>query len=72
MSQENSNRRDFVKGASIAAADWTIIRPESARGYPANSRVKVGLLGAGRRGSLQWRCRVKRTRALLGSNPAEG
>ena len=51
MSHENSNRRDFVKGASIAAAGWTIIRPESARGYPANSQVKVGLLGTGRRGS---------------------
>ena len=51
MSQKDSNRRDFVKGASIAAAGWTIIRPESARGYPANSQVKIGLLGAGRRGS---------------------
>lgn len=50
MSQD-STRRDLVKAAGAAAAGWTILKPESAFGYPANSKVKVGLLGTGRRGS---------------------
>ncbi len=47
----STTRRDFVKDAGVAAASWTVIRPQSVRGTPANSKVKVGLLGCGRRGS---------------------
>ena len=46
-----SNRREFVRSTSTAAAAWTVIRSESVYGAPANSKVKVGLLGCGRRGS---------------------
>jgi predicted dehydrogenase len=49
--QQTSTRRDFVKDAGVAAAGWTIIQPESVYGAPANSKIKVGLLGCGRRGS---------------------
>ncbi len=51
MPENIPSRRSFVKGAAGAAAAWSIIKPESVRGTEANSRVKVGLLGTGRRGS---------------------
>ena len=46
-----TTRRNLVKAAGIAAAGWTIIKPQSVRGTPANSALNVGLLGTGRRGS---------------------
>lgn len=48
---ENNSRRDFVKSSAAAAATWTVVKPGSVYGAPANSQIKVGLLGAGRRGS---------------------
>lgn len=51
MDSNTTTRRDLVKAAGIAAAGWTIIKPESVRATPANSAVNVGLLGTGRRGS---------------------
>ena len=44
------SRRRFLQGGSAAAA-FTIVRPESVRGSQANSKVAVGLLGVGGRGS---------------------
>ncbi|HWB95490.1 MAG TPA: Gfo/Idh/MocA family oxidoreductase, partial [Bryobacteraceae bacterium] len=52
MSQSNDhavNRRDFLGAA--AAANLLILRPELVRGYPANSAVRLGLLGCGGRGT---------------------
>ena len=51
MERETTNRRDFVRAAGAAAAAWTILKPGSVRGTPANSKVQLGLLGAGRRGT---------------------
>ena len=51
MKAIESTRRDLMKGAGIAAIGWTIIKPGSVYGTPANSKLKVGLLGTGRRGS---------------------
>lgn len=51
MEATTTTRRDLVKAAGAAAAGWTILKPESVRGTPANSTVNVGLLGTGRRGS---------------------
>jgi predicted dehydrogenase len=51
MDLNTTTRRDLVKAAGVAAAGWTIVKPESVRGTPANSAVNVGLLGTGRRGS---------------------
>ena len=43
-------RREFVKGAA-GAIGLMIVKPETAFSYAANSRVRWGLLGCGRRGS---------------------
>ena len=51
MKATESTRRNLIKGAGIAAIGWTIIKPGSVYGTPANSKLKVGLLGTGRRGS---------------------
>jgi myo-inositol 2-dehydrogenase/D-chiro-inositol 1-dehydrogenase len=52
MSDHNPapSRRRFLEGSGAAAA-FTIVRPESVRGSQANSRVSVGLIGVGGRGS---------------------
>lgn len=46
-----ASRRDLIKTAGAAAAGWTIVNASAVRGTAANSRAKIGLLGAGRRGS---------------------
>ncbi|MBW4028274.1 MAG: Gfo/Idh/MocA family oxidoreductase [Acidobacteria bacterium] len=44
------NRRDFIH-ASSAASGLLFLNPRSAFGYPANSAVRLGLLGCGNRGT---------------------
>jgi predicted dehydrogenase len=44
------DRRKFVQGAA-GAVGLMFVKPETAFGYAANSRVRWGLLGCGRRGS---------------------
>jgi myo-inositol 2-dehydrogenase/D-chiro-inositol 1-dehydrogenase len=44
------DRRQFVQGAATAYG-LMIVKPETAFGYAANSRVRYGLLGCGRRGT---------------------
>ena len=54
MNQSGSgiSRRDFVqKGGAAAAAGFTIVQPQAVRGSQANSKISVGLIGAGGRGS---------------------
>jgi len=52
MNNENNSRRDFVRKAGVAAAvGWTVVKSQSVYGTPANSKVKIGLLGCGRRGT---------------------
>ena len=63
--KNSTNRRHFVKGTGLAAAGWTIVRPESVYGTPANSKVKVGLLGCGRRGSRVSQLFVKHDQAQV-------
>jgi myo-inositol 2-dehydrogenase / D-chiro-inositol 1-dehydrogenase len=41
-------RRDLLK---TGAATFTIVAPQAVRGYQANSRISVGLIGCGNRGS---------------------
>lgn len=43
------NRRTFLSGA-MAAATFTIMKPELARGAAANSKIKIGVVGQGGRG----------------------
>lgn len=45
------NRREFIAGAGSAAMAFTIIGPGLARGTQANSKISLGLLGCGRRGT---------------------
>jgi myo-inositol 2-dehydrogenase/D-chiro-inositol 1-dehydrogenase len=55
MSQSESGfsrRHLFEKtGAAVAATAFTIVRPEAVRGSQANSKITVGLIGVGGRGS---------------------
>jgi predicted dehydrogenase len=50
MNGETTDRRTFLEAAGIASA-FTILKPHLLRGSAANSAVRVGLLGCGRRGS---------------------
>jgi predicted dehydrogenase len=50
MGLKKMRRRDFLKTAAAATAGLTIVKPESVRGAPANSALRVGLIGCGGRG----------------------
>ena len=45
-----SRRQLIAKTGAALAAGFTIVRPESVRGSQANSKITVGLIGAGGRG----------------------
>jgi myo-inositol 2-dehydrogenase / D-chiro-inositol 1-dehydrogenase len=45
------SRRNFIQGGTAAAATFTIMNPQTALTYQANSKVSVGLIGTGGRGS---------------------
>ena len=45
------SRRNFLQGGTAAAATFTMMSPQSALTYQANSNVSVGLIGTGGRGS---------------------
>ena len=49
-SDSSLSRRGFIGSASAAGA-FSIVAPESVRGSQANSKVSVGLIGSGGRGS---------------------
>jgi predicted dehydrogenase len=45
------SRRKFISRAGVAAMSFTIIKPELVKGSQANSRIKLGLIGCGGRGT---------------------
>jgi len=45
------NRRRFIAGAGAAALSFTIVKPQLVRGAGANSKVNLGLIGCGGRGT---------------------
>ncbi len=45
------NRRKFMAGAGAAALSFTVIKPELVRGAAANSKIRLGLVGCGGRGT---------------------
>ena len=47
----NVSRRNFLQGSGAAAGTFTIVAPQTVRGSAANSKVSVGLIGCGGRGS---------------------
>ncbi len=50
-SQEQITRRRFIAGAGATALSFTVIKPELVRGTEANSKVDLGLIGCGGRGT---------------------
>ncbi len=44
-------RRRFIAGAGATALSFTVIRTELVRGYGANSKVDLGIIGCGGRGT---------------------
>jgi predicted dehydrogenase len=64
MNHENAGRREFLKTAGAAAA-FTILKPRLVHGSEANSAVRVGLLGCGRRGSTDANNIIQHTGARL-------
>ncbi|MHC4157020.1 MAG: Gfo/Idh/MocA family protein [Planctomycetota bacterium] len=44
-------RRGFIAGAGAAALSFTVAKPEHVRGAGANSKVNLGLIGCGGRGT---------------------
>ncbi len=45
------SRRGFMAGAGAAALSFTVVKPELVRGASANSKVNLGLVGCGGRGT---------------------
>lgn len=47
----NINRRNFLTGTGALAFSWTVARPEHVRAAQANSKISLGLIGCGVRGT---------------------
>src|SRR5438128_10596805 len=48
---EYSRRAILHKTGAAAAATFSIVSPQAVRGYQANSKISVGLIGCGGRGT---------------------
>ncbi len=44
-------RREFLAGAGMAAASVTILKPQLVHGTQANSKIALGMIGCGQRGT---------------------
>ncbi|HUB79787.1 MAG TPA: Gfo/Idh/MocA family oxidoreductase [Bryobacteraceae bacterium] len=64
MKEEDFERRTFLKTAG-AAGVFTILNSRLVRGTEANSAVRVGLLGCGRRGSTHANTIIQHTGARM-------
>ncbi len=49
--RERITRRKFIAGAGAAALSFTVVKPEQVRGFNANSKVDLGIIGCGGRGT---------------------
>jgi predicted dehydrogenase len=49
--QAGFSRRGFLAGAAATAVAATIVKPQAVRGSQANSKVKLGVIGCGGRGT---------------------
>ncbi len=52
MTKSILSRRNFISGSAAGAAAFSIMSPQTVRGYQANSKISVGLIGSGGRGSF--------------------
>jgi len=50
-SQKQITRRRFIAGAGATALSFTVMKPELVRGTEANTKVDLGLIGCGGRGT---------------------
>ena len=48
---QRMSRRKFVAGAGAAALSFTVIKPELVHGAAANSKIDLGIIGCGNRGT---------------------
>ena len=44
-------RRQFITGAGAAALSFTVVKPELVRSYDASSKINLGMIGCGGRGT---------------------
>ena len=58
-------RRAFLKTAAATTAGLVIVKPESVRGAPANSSIRIGLIGCGGRGRFVSRFVPQHTNATV-------
>jgi predicted dehydrogenase len=49
--QQQVTRRQFIAGAGAAALSFAVVNPQLVRSYGANSKLNLGLLGCGGRGT---------------------
>ena len=50
-SREQFTRRQFIAGAGAAAVSFAVIKPNLVRGDKANSKIDLGIIGCGGRGT---------------------
>ena len=48
---ERITRRRFIAGAGATALSFTVVKPQLVRGYNANSKIDLGIIGCGGRGT---------------------
>jgi len=51
VNSKSLTRRRFMAGAGAAAVSFAVIKPELVRGTAANSKINLGLIGCGGRGT---------------------
>jgi predicted dehydrogenase len=51
VNSKSLTRRRFMAGAGAAAVSFAVIKPELVRGSAANSKINLGLIGCGGRGT---------------------
>jgi len=49
--REQITRRGFIAGAGAAALSFTVVKPDQVRGFNANSKIDLGIIGCGGRGT---------------------
>ena len=51
INTESINRRGFIKGVASTALSFTIVKPELVFATKSNSKIKLGMIGCGSRGT---------------------
>ncbi len=51
MKKKSFTRREFIAGTSAAAITFSVMKPEIVLGSSANSKIRIGMIGCGGRGT---------------------